>query len=105
MKVMMKNKSYHLKGLCDSGNVLFEPITGKSVILVSSVSDIGKMIELESDIKKRYIPFCSVDKKGMLRGIVPDKLLINNSEISAIIAPAENKSFNGFDALVPLSLV
>lgn len=103
--VLIKNTSFNLKGICDSGNLLTEPITGKSVILVSNASEVGQLIDKEKELKKRYIPYHGIEKNGILKGIVPEKILVNNSEISAIIATIENKSFAGYDALVPISLV
>lgn len=97
--------AFSLKGICDSGNLLTEPITGQSVILVSADTEIGKEIEKVQEIKKRYIPYHGIENEGILKGIVPSKILINNSEMRAIIAPIRNRDFAGYDALVPISLV
>ena len=103
--ITIKDKKFILKGLCDSGNLLTEPLTGKCVILVSEKTLIGSLINNESDLKKRYIPYHGVEKEGILKGIIPQKILVNECEKSAIIAPIENKSFEGYDALVPSSLI
>ena len=105
LSVLFKGKAYSLKGICDSGNSLTEPFSGKNVILVSSDSILGKAIVEENDLKKRYIPYQGIDKSGILKGIFPDKLIINDREISAIIAPAENKSFSGYEALIPIAII
>ena len=103
--IFLNNTSFSLKGICDSGNLLAEPITGRSVILVSKFSKVGQLIDKESELKKRYIPYHGIEKAGILKGIVPDKILVNDREISAIIATIENKDFAGYDALVPVSLI
>lgn len=104
IKITFKNSIYTFKGLCDSGNVLKEPITGRSVILVSASSKIGKAISKESEMKKRYIPYVGVGSTGMLKGIIPQKIFINDFEKSAVVAPIENMNFAGYDALIPASL-
>ncbi len=105
MDVRINNISFSLKGICDSGNLLTEPITGKSVILVSDDSEIGRLIEKEPELKKRYIPYHGVEKQGILRGVVPQRILLNDSEITAVVATIKNKSFAGYDALIPASLL
>ncbi len=104
LNITFNNKKYTMNGLCDSGNLLTEPITGRHVILISENCEISKEIEKMSDIKKRYIPYCGVDKTGLLKGMVPQKIYVNDREVSAIIAPIENKSFAGYEALIPVSL-
>lgn len=105
VEVKVNDGTFFLKGICDSGNLLKEPITGKSVILVGADTKIGKQIEKESELKKRYIPYHGVESEGILKGIVPRKILINNREMSAIIAPIKNRDFAGYDAIVPIALV
>lgn len=105
INVNINGIDFSLRGICDSGNLLTEPITGKSVILVGNGTKLGKEIENKPDHQKRYIPYHGVENKGVLKGIVPKKILINNREMSAIIAPIKNRDFAGYDALVPISLV
>ena len=97
--------NYDLRGICDSGNLLTEPITGKGVILVSEDTEAGKEIEKISEYHKRYIPYHAIENEGVLKGIAPQKIIINGREMSAIIAPIKNRNFAGYDALVPISLV
>ena len=105
VKIEYRDKTYEVKGICDSGNLLKEPISGKSVILVSIYSSLGIMIENAQDIRKKYIPYNVVNGKGILKGIVPSKILINNDEVTAIIAPIENKISDGYEAIIPSSLL
>ena len=105
LEICINYNTFHLKGLCDSGNLLSEPITGKSVILVSKNSKIGSVISNEPEFQKRYIPYQGIEKRGIIKGIVPQKVMVNNNEMSAIVAPIDNINFNGYDALVPISLL
>ena len=103
--VVLNKKSFNLTALCDSGNLLTEPISGKAVVLVSSETMLGKEIASSPDIRKRYIPYYGVENEGMLKGVVPEKILINGSEKTAVVASIENKNFAGYEACAPMSLV
>ena len=41
----------------------------------------------------------------MLKGIIPSKIVIEDSVIDAVVATVKNKKFDGFDALVPSALL
>lgn len=103
--ITYENKCFKLNGLCDSGNTLTEPISGKPVILVSEDSEIGRMIKNTQEIHKKFIPYKAVGNEGMLLGIKPKAIVINDITIDAILAPVREKNFSGFEALVPSSLV
>lgn len=102
--VINKNREFKLNGLCDSGNLLRDPLSNRCVILISKKCVLGKEIENEDDLHKRFIPYTDISGSGMLKGIMPTKIVINNKEVSALIAPV-NQSFDGNDALVPITLV
>ena len=105
IKVIYEGKSFCLSAFCDSGNVLVEPLSGKPVILLSQYTDLGKIIFYKPDKFKRYIPYTDVTGQGIIKGIVPDEIIVNDISISAVIAPIDKKSFDGYDALVPSSIV
>ena len=105
IKITYQNKEYKLSALCDSGNLLTEPISAKCVILVTSNSDIGSKITALEDIYKRYIPYSDVGGNGALKGIIPEKIIVGDNMVDAIIAPINKNDFGGFDALVPSALV
>ncbi len=104
LKIWVDTSVFDITGLCDSGNLLVEPLSGKNVILVSSSSKLGKKIEEEPEYKKRYIPYSGVEASGILKGIIPTKIIINDIEVDAIIAPIRKNDFGGFEALVPYAL-
>lgn len=103
--ISFKESCFKFTGLCDSGNVLTEPISGNPVILISEDSHLGKEISNIQEIHKRYIPYKDVSGSGILLGVKPEKVIINSICVDAIVAPAKKKDFCGCDALVPLSLV
>ena len=96
---------YKLRGLCDSGNLLTEPFSGKRVVLISEESEAGKEIEQISDLYKKYIPYSDINGRGMLKGVAPKEIIVNGTPLNLIVATVKNKSFNGYDALVPSGLV
>lgn len=105
LSATINEKCFEIKGLCDSGNLLTEPISGKCVILVTEKSQLGKEICKIDDIYKRYIPFSSVGGKGMIKGVVPSSIKIEGIERTAIVAPVSTNDFAGYEACIPMSLV
>ena len=103
--VFLNGRKYMLSGLCDTGNLLTEPITGRAVILVSESNALSREITKMDELKKRYIPYQTIEFKGMLKGVVPKSIFVNDKEINAIIAPIKSNSFAGYDALIPGCLV
>lgn len=105
INVSFNGKAFETIALCDSGNLLTEPISGKSVILVSENSKLGMEISKFSDIYKRYIPFSGVGGEGMLKGILPESIIVDGIERNAIIAPISRKDFGGYEACISTSLI
>ena len=105
ISVKIDKKEFELNALCDSGNLLTEPISGKSVILVSEKSDLANEINKIPDIYKRYIPFSSVGGEGMIKGVLPKLLIVNGVQRDAIIAPISKRDFAGYEACVSMALV
>jgi sigma-E processing peptidase SpoIIGA len=102
--IELGEKIFTVKGLCDSGNMLTEPISSRSVILVSKSSDIGKEIERTPERFLRYIPYKNVNGEGIIKGIIPKRIIIDYSSVEAVIAITDN-NFAGYEALVPFSLL
>lgn len=116
--------------MCDSGNLLREPVTGRPVI-ITGYSTLYPLLPPElhyafkrkntaalSNIDMKYmkhvriIPISAVGHCGILLGFIPDKIIINNVERDACIAiddilkPAAGKNnYNGFAAIIPAVLV
>lgn len=104
LTVCHSSKIYKIEALCDSGNLLTDPLSGKKVILVSENTELGRDINKIEDIYKRYIPYNTASGKGMLKGIIPTYIRINEEEISAVIAPVSN-TFAGYAGCISTSLI
>lgn len=118
IKIKINEKEKIINAMVDTGNMLKEPLTGNSVVVVEKVvlydllpkdilnnidsilgGDFGKIPE---DIKKEYIsrlkiiPFSSLGKQnGMLIGIKPEKIEIINEQVEEknnVIIGIYNKS-------------
>lgn len=107
-----------LGGISDSGNMLKEPITGKSVIIIDKRA--AKMLspeisdnpcDMASNEEKNallgkilLIPTKTVSGEGLLVGISADEITLNfNGEAKSIDAylAISKKEFSGFEALIP----
>ena len=105
LSITLDNVKYDMEALCDTGNMLSDPILAKPVILVSKRSKIGKKIGLKDDIKKRIIPYSDVSGRGILRGVVPEAVMVGENLVDAIVAPIDTNDFAGYEALVPAKLI
>ena len=105
LKIKYRGELYTVTALSDSGNMLTEPITGKSVILLSEKSKLSKIIDLENEKNIRYIPYSDISNDGMLKGIIPEQIIINENSVDAIVATVNKESFGEYDAIVPNALV
>ncbi len=109
LTLFYRNKKMKLNTLLDTGNTLVDPITGKSVVVVSP-KKIKKLVSEEkiSSIKNfRLIPCRTVtDKYEVLYGFKPDKFLYNDKELDVVVAIAKCEFENDCDAVInPVSLV
>ncbi|GHU56289.1 putative sporulation sigma-E factor-processing peptidase [Clostridia bacterium] len=59
-----------LDGLADSGNLLIEPISGRTVIVCSE--------QIKSIGKKYLIPFNTITESGIMEAFLPDEIIIKN---------------------------
>ena len=103
--VQYGNDVFTFDALCDSGNLLKEPVSGKSVILVAEKTPLGEKIKLTQDIYKRYIPYKDIHGEGVVKGVLPNKVIIDDCIVDTVIAAVSIKDFNGYEALVPMSLI
>ena len=129
LSIYFKEEIINVVAMLDTGNLLKEPITGKSVIVVEkiqlykilpenildNISNIlnGENTELlNNEYLSRFkiIPFSSLGKQnGMLLGFVPDKVVIEGEkEIKDVVIGIYEKSLtkNGaYTALIGLDLI
>lgn len=109
LTIFYKNKKMKLSTLIDTGNTLIDPISRKSVVVVSP-KKIKKLINEEklSEIKNfRLIPCRTItDKYEVLYGFKPDKFIYNEKEIDAVVAISKCDFDGEYDAVInPLTLI
>ncbi len=125
LTVISDGKAVEMSAYCDSGNLLREPIGGLPVIITGmekmknivpeslhNVFFLSKSSLNEpslSDAKRvRIIPIMPVGTGGarILFGYVPDKILLDGSEVRACIALDTGSSrFGGCESLLPNCLI
>ena len=95
IEIINKNKKYKYTAYMDSGNVLIDNLTKKSVILI----DKRKLL---FDIKEfRLIPYIGVNGSNMIKVIKIDKLLFNNKEyINVLLGIIDTISLDGVDVIL-----
>lgn len=100
VELIMGDRHVHVKGLMDTGNCLYDPISGKPVMVVEDTlmeelltPKIKKDMEAAKDylngksddmaipqydvLRFRFIPYRSIGKTGMMLGIKLDKVMIH----------------------------
>jgi len=128
VEIVYKGKSVRTEAICDSGNLLCEPVSGKPVIVVD-IEVIKKM--LPSDFVKFVIgensacyvpntrdkifiiPAKTATGNGLLYAFTPDKIRIYPSEgkkepyeVDALFAPSSiMNTADGYSALLPNELL
>ena len=118
LEIYDKGVSICVDALCDSGNLLTEPLGGRSVIflakplmkkLLPSVEHWGKDEFWQgADAKRiRIVPYSTVDSTGILCAYLPDAIKVNGILVSACVcaAPALDKSKAPYEAIVPACLI
>ena len=129
IEITFLGKSIKLSAICDSGNFVRDPISGKSVVVADvkrlssalpdpviravKTNDTSVLSELsyESAKKLRLVPTKTATGGGMLFAFIPDRLTVmlpggDIHEVDALFAPI-NLAGNakGFDALIPPELL
>jgi len=91
------NEKVKLDCFYDTGNNLSDPFSKRPVILVNG----NKIKKLELN-NIRIIPFYSIGGSGHIKGYIPDKIIINNTQVDAVIGIIDdNISYcNKYDAIV-----
>ncbi len=129
VEITYQGKSVRLCAVCDSGNLIRDPISGKSVIVADLTSlrriipnEITKAVREnnssyisflppESARRLRLIPATSIAGTSMLYALSADKIVVvtedgETHESDALFAPAPiGGSAKGYQALLPPELV
>jgi len=103
-KIELKNKILDIVLLSDSGNLLTEPESNKSVIVLDSKHRCFFSENCNSD---KLMMFKTVSGSGIIELYKADMILANNNEIDAYIGFCINDacSFDGCDGIIPAILV
>ncbi len=126
IEVTIGDKSLTLFAIADSGNLVKDPLSGKSVILVDKnrISDIVDISSIElfslgkisqnSPKGLRLIPINTAAGKSVLAAFSADKISLfyeksgktAEAQIDALIAPSDiGRSADGYEAVVPLEII
>jgi len=129
IEITYGGKTVRLTALSDSGNLVRDPISGKSVIVadVAALSsalpseivravkrrDASLLAALAPDVAKnlRFVPSRTATGGGMLYALLPERITVTVSgekpyEVDALVAPIQlGGAAKGFDALIPPELL
>ena len=92
--IYYKKKWYNLEGFIDTGNQMTSPIKKESIILVNLNLPISKVI---------YVPYQTLNSRGVVACIRPDKVIIEKKNFSnCLIGLAKNKiQISGCSCILP----
>ena len=100
IEIINKNKKYKYTAYMDSGNVLIDSLTKKSVILIDKRKLLFNIKEF------RLIPYMGVDGYNMIKVVKIDKLLFNNKEYNnVLLGIMDNISLDGVDVILNRKLL
>lgn len=126
VSIQLAGRSVGLTLLCDSGNLLCDPISGTPVLVCAfravepvlydqlraffadPIPDRIALLRRDAARRVRVIPMRGMGDCGMLFAFRPDKLLLNAMPVEALIAVDVTHGrgeFGGTDGLVPSTLV
>ena len=94
VQIYYKKKWYNLEGFIDTGNQMISPIKKESIILVNLNLPISKVI---------YVPYQTLNSRGVVPCIRPDKVIIEKKNFSnCLIGLAKNKiQISGCSCILP----
>lgn len=125
VQVQMDGARWELAGLCDSGNLLCDPISGTPVIVVDrdawldgmpgglrrAIESGGREVDAAADARRvRLVPMQTAQGKGMAVALLPDEVMIKEQNgkqraVHALVAPAGQPIEGDYRAIVPLTLL
>lgn len=119
VSLTFKGKQKLLKGFCDSGNLLCDPLSGKPCVIAdkTAVADIlpeeiisatsDNLSELDADTARRIrlIPAKTAMGTGMLLAVRMDIISLDGRAVDALLVLSELGKNDGCEALVPCELL
>jgi len=128
VSVELDGKTCEFPALCDSGNLVREPISGLPVVMLSeeiargllpgeilehlSSGDVNRVMELPEMLRRRVrvIPLSTATGRLTVCGILPDRISVaeraGKREVQAlvVIRPLGISGFGGYAGVIPASL-
>ena len=109
MSISYKDKTATLRALRDSGNLLRDPLSGRSVAILSQngAKKLGVNDDLLTDptLRIRVIPIKTVGYTGILYAFIPSSAEIDGKKKSICVAlDPQNTDFSGCDAIIPSNI-
>ena len=107
LRAEWKGQSIEFSALCDSGNLLRDPLSGDAVVpvsrhvldklcgkeLCSALLSMDKSLTESEDISLRIIPHRDINSSGIICGFLPDRVSVitdkKKSPIRCILAPRD----------------
>lgn len=114
IRIYIKSEKIKCRLLCDSGNLVTEPFSALPVIILSAKTLPYPYCDPENPdfpLNIRAIPFSTSSGKGCFLGFRPDRIEILSLGKKPKIADAfigvdiDNKSYSGYDGIMPTSLL
>lgn len=122
LTIIMQGHEIVTNALCDSGNLLREPFSGKPVIVLCADSikdilpnellaaavapDLIASLPIEMSHKMRLIPAGTVMGQGMLLCFLPDRICVDGRAVDAVAAiDANTVDYDGCGGIIPQSLL
>ena len=102
--IYFKNSRYiNVSGYLDTGNKLKDPITGKNIVLLDKKLLKG-VVSIRSPI---YVPYHSLNNRGLLKCIIPSKIEIDNKfNDNFLLGMMDEKiGINGVDCILNLEIM
>ena len=100
IEIVKKDKKYKYTAYMDSGNVLVDSLTKKSVILIDKRKILFNIKEF------RLIPYMGVNGSNMIKVVKIDKLIFNNKEYdSVLMGIMDNINLDGVDVILNRKLL
>lgn len=94
VEIIINKKKYNYIGYMDTGNILKDDLTGKPVILIDRRKVLFEITNF------RLIPYTSINKKGLIKIIKPDKVILNNKEYNVLLGIVDNINIDGVDIIL-----
>ena len=100
IEIYLNKKKYKYVGYMDTGNVLVDSLTKKSVILIDKRKILFNIKEF------RIIPYLGVNGSNMIKVIKVDKIIFNNKEYENVLLGIMDKiSIDGVDVILNRKLL